>query len=647
MTNPVFFINISFIILLITGILLIIIRLFKKKWNRYIPIGGILIAGCFAYYPLVDKTGEISQVVDVITKSGQMFVLNLDYGEIAAGLLKYPPNIAMPYQILLAVLNLIAPVCTAVIILSLIGDLLAYWKIGLFCFQDRHVFSHLNEKTWALAKSMKRNNVSGIFIFCGLNRMKREENPYYEEARRNECIIIDNHVVAVHPARYGFSNYYLISENGCENTCQALNLMDQFKGRKGVKIFVMSNETETEYLLDKKMKEHGKDVVNLHHINEVQFVSYDLLYQNPLFSVVLPERKKVSMLIIGSGYFGLEVLKNTLWCSRTKENYSFEVTVIDKNITNGIGQFIRSCPDLDLKEYNITFHEKSIDADTIDLIDHLEKLLEEKDECYNYIVIATNFDDTNIKAALDIRSWYQRKKYQANISVAIRDELKYDLIKKLQDDEKSETIVKIFPFACINQMYSYEKILNNPLEKMGVCVNAVYEQTYDKSQNQYIEINYANATAKWRKLILQKKRSSMALALFIKYVLWMRGYSITVSSNENMQFSESEINDYAKLEHDRWNAYQLTEGFYRWKYEDFINQENQKRKLNGENVPINARFDVGRLHACITDWDTILQMDRELGTCFAEYDREFIRNIPQIISGFTGEFKYQYGIKKI
>ena len=99
--------------------------------------------------------------------------------------------------------------------------------------------------------------------------------------------------------------------------------------------------------------------------------------------------------------------------------------------------------------------------------------------------------------------------------------------------------------------------------------------------------------------------------------------------------TEDEINKYAELEHQRWCTYQLIEGYYPWKYDDFI------QSCECTTV-YSTRDEKRRLHACITDWNTIQKIDDEIGSCYAEYNKRYIKMIPNIITGFNGEFGYQY-----
>ncbi|MDV0441598.1 hypothetical protein [Methanorbis furvi] len=633
----------SYAILAATLIFLIVFRLFRKKWYRSIPVLGIFLAGVAAYYPLSQEYSVFSTLVHAIVESWQMFLLEINYGDVLSHLAGNSEELITGYEILLAILHLLAPVCTAVIILSVIGDYLAYGKIWIFRFTDRHIFSDLNEKTLSLIRDMKTHKVPGSYIICGLSRSEREENLLYEEAKKCGCIIIDRSVQNVPPAHKKKTSYYLISSDGSINLDLALSLMEKsasHKNRDNIRIYVTSNETEAEYLLDQKTQTLGNNAVYTRHIDEPQLMAYELLYDNPLYLAVTDDWKNVSMLLIGAGYVGLEVLKSSLWCSRTNGQYTFSATVADKNAERTHSLFVRDCPALEPNDYNLTFLKDDIDAETADLIN----LLEKNKGNYNYIVIATNDDEINIRAALDIQAWYYKQNYPAYISVVIRDIQKYKLLTEVQKKSQN-TSVKIFPFGCSERMYSHEKIIENKLEQRAVCINETYNLVGNSNPD---KPDYTKALASWKELPLLKKRSSTALAVFIKYVLWMRGYEIsTTEENETYQITDHELEEYSQLEHQRWNAYTLTEGYYPFEYDKLISHKNNLAHINGDlTKKLYVKDENKRLHGCITDWDTICKIAKDVNGNYAEYDRNFIRRIPQIISGYNGTFGYKYYIRK-
>ena len=159
-------------------------------------------------------------------------------------------------------------------------------------------------------------------------------------------------------------------------------------------------------------------------------------------------------------------------------------------------------------------------------------------------------------------------------------------------------------------MYTYEKILNNPLEKMGVCVNAVYSHTWRKCGGNNSEITYDNAIAEWRVLNLQKKRSSMALALLSPSIssgwedirsLVQHRWVFSAIRNRNWYLCKAGT---WKMECIYLNRKGFIDGHIRISWARMI----RRKKMNGGDVSIKAGIEADRLHACITDWDTILKM---------------------------------------
>lgn len=632
--NIIFSLSISLLILLLTCGIFIGCRVWLHKWFQAIPTLGIFISGFVSFIPLNEDNNLFITIISSILDSVKLFVLENSYLETIANLTYLLGYNYLFGEFVFALLYVSAPICTAVIILSLISDYLIYARLKIPTTKNKYVFSSLNEKTLALSQSMKKNGMVGLYIFCSVERSKREQNILYDIAKKNNFIVIERNILSIPPAKKKDTLYFVISDNSSENLDITLSLMEKHQDYKNVKIFITSNEAEDEALLDNKNMKLKNNNVNLRHINETQLMAYELLQENPLYNAIQNDGNHISMLIIGGGKIGREILKNSLWCSQSLR-YTFDVTVIDKNIQRVEGIFTRQCPAIKKDDYNILFHHENIDADTDEII----KFIENNNGKYNYIVIATSNDETNIKTAFDLQSWYMRNNHDAIISVNVRDEQKYNLITKVKSDQKYTTNVQLFPFGCNILMYSYEKIIDSALEKMAICINGIYKETYEHNHspnNDWI-LTQDSVLEDWRYLKLQKRRSSMALAVFIKYIIWMENGELTVDCLTNqLHISNEKLIELAKLEHKRWCIYQLIEGFYPWDYSEY--QESVEFKTGKTNN------EVKRIHACITDWNTMLKIDNNGGFSFSEYDKEYVKHIPDIISGFNGLFGYQYGI---
>ncbi|MDD3064189.1 MAG: hypothetical protein PHX50_15435, partial [Massilibacteroides sp.] len=646
-----------FIVMMVTAILILLAYFGffiychhkDKKWYKPIIILGVIFSGFFAILPLYLIQGEdgLTSVILSIFATLKMFFFSVPY-ETFYDILQSQNDTILTnfYRILLTGIFLLAPLCTATVILSLVGNYITYAKIGIHRFKNRCVFSELNEKSFSLASSMKKDNLykKGMYIFCGMNRDVRHTHPLYTKAQKEGFYVIDKDILQIKPAFYKKTHYYLFSANEDENIDTGLYLMEKYKERTNVMICVLSDEKESEYLLDKKTEELKTKNINLLQVNEQRGMTFDLLFNNPLYSV-LDHGDNVSMLIIGGGELGLEVLKNSLWCSRSGGKYSFDVTIVDTDIKLSQGRFTRDCPGISLEDYHVSFYPEDINAETSSLL----SLIEEQKGRFNYIVVVTDDDEINIKTALDLRALYLRNQWYADISIAIRNDQKYSLMLKAKEDSK-DTSVKIFPFGSSLRMFTYEKLNGNIWGKYAKCINMIYENTYLENIGKSTDTSLKTCNSLWNKLPLQKKRSSRAHAIYLKYSLWLQGYSIEYHPSDDAvsdhQISDEEILEYAKIEHERWNTFTLIEGFLPWNYEAIKRlPENEKALAAGNFQSVKTQDKLLRLHGCITDWDTLVQMDTELKTSFVNYDIELVKHIPDIISGYDGTLGYHTIIK--
>lgn len=620
-----------------------------RTWLKPIIILGVVFSGIVTVIPLwnIQYGDWIVSLILASFTALRMFFLSANYNVLYTAIESQGDSFfTTGYEIWLSLIFLLAPLCTATVLISLLGDYIKYAKICFSRFKTLYVFSELNEKSFSLASSMKNEGgVEGLYIFCGLSRNARNEHPLYTQTVKEGFYVVDKEILRIKPADKKKTHYYLFSSNNDKNVDTALNLMEMWKGCKNILICILSNEKESEYLLDRKNAELEDLKVNILHLNEMRAMAFDLLFNNPLYTVLGPDNN-VSMLIIGGGELGLEVLKNSLWCSRSGGKYSFDVTIVDKDISLSYGRFTRDCPCISSSDYHITFHRQDMDAETGDLL----SFIEEQKGRFNYIVIATDDDEINIKTALDLRASYLRNHWHADISVAIRNDLKFSLMLGVKDDAAAAS-VRIFPFGSNVRMFAYKKLKSNIWEKYAKCINMIYENIYRENVGLPTDFSVEAYNSFWKDLTLQKKRSSRTHAVFLQYSLWLQGYGIdykpAAGEVSDYRISEKEISEYAKIEHDRWNTFTLTEGFFPWDYEAIKKLPKNARAIAaGDLRSVETQNKDLRLHGCITDWDTLIQMDNELKTSFVDYDLVLVEKIPDIISGLDGSLGYHTIIKK-
>ena len=145
----------------------IAVLFFRYKRKRILTPNRVLILGtCGAasimLYPLYLNTLEGSLTLEKYVKTGlvslqhaiRLFAFDGDYRDIVDMVKGLEPEIQMLYTMLGAVLYLIAPILTVGLILSFFQNLTSYLYYICSFWKKTHVFSELNEKSLALAKSI-------------------------------------------------------------------------------------------------------------------------------------------------------------------------------------------------------------------------------------------------------------------------------------------------------------------------------------------------------------------------------------------------------------------------------------------------------------------------------------------------------------
>ena len=85
-----------------------------------------------------------------------------------------------------------------------------------------------------------------------------------------------------------------------------------------------------------------------------------MLFNHPLFNEISKEDKISSILIVGAGKTGCELLKTCLWCGQLGNDYRLEITVIDKNADSVEKTFQLECPEFFNGEYKISFIQSDV-----------------------------------------------------------------------------------------------------------------------------------------------------------------------------------------------------------------------------------------------------------------------------------------------
>ena len=576
----------------------IAVLFFRYKRKRILTPNRALILGTWAsasvmFYPLYLR--ELEGVVSVaeyikaglvsIQHSIRLFAFDGDYMDIVDMANGLEPEIQTLYTLLGAILYLAAPILTVGLILSFFKNLTSYVHYVFSFWQHTHVFSDLNEKSLALAKSIDDvNNKKGkgekrkykfwkkaLIVFTDVTLKDDEENlELLEEAKEIGAILFTKDLESIKYRNRHLSfrkvNFYLISDDEEEKIRHAESIMHDYDISGKIELRLFSDDIRSELLLA------AKDVKNMKviRVNDIQSLVYHNLDNHGLrlfenAREINQSEKMISAVIVGLGKYGLEMLKALIWfCQMTGYRIKINAFDVDEHAEENL---VTMCPELMSKNrqdisgearYEIKIHS-GIDTNSPVFFD---KLSEIKDATYVFVCLGE--DEVNLSTAVKIRTACERIPYTGDYHKPDIETVVYDSnirnhmgVKWGEErehlDEHKESINGVTNFknqnynihiiGDLDHFYSVDTLMNFELENIA---KAEHCSNYPESTFWKYEYYY---------------RSSLARALHTKV-------------------RRALLVDNAELEHKRWNAYMRTEGY----------------QYSGNSQDATTRNDLGKLH---------------------------------------------------
>ena len=391
------------------------------------------------------------------------------------------------------------------------------------------------------------------------------------------------------------------------------------------------------YYKNRLVAEWQDEPLKIRFIDEIALFCNNLIFNHPLYD--LPDdRKDISVLLVGCGRLGTQMLKTVAWCGQI-DGYTLKIRILDKEAKKIEEDFYSQYPEME--NYNIKF-EDNVDINSKEFE---KKIIDCSDA--TFVCVATGSDELNISTAENIYRILRRNYsgYTPPIFTRIRK-----IIKSENFAEKGSYLYdrNIYLFGTTSSIFSNETLFNSQLENLAFAVHLCYNWSLDKSKEsfEYQKALYDFYTSEY------SRRSSMAAALHIPSKL----KSIGIQTKNTLP-CEADVYDFEKLletkviikseketttktkkevlienEHERWNAFMRSEGFRTVDFETVKKYAPYTRSHKDE---------AAKLHPCITSWtdlDTLQQQYNELQkklylkkSNFKEYDEKLVVEIPEII----------------
>ena len=390
------------------------------------------------------------------------------------------------YTFLGIFLYLFAPILTFGLILSIFKNIFAYIRYNLSGARNVHIFSELNEKSLALAKSISDKKKNPFvkdprIIFADiLDKNEEEHLDLVAAARDINAILFRQDITAIRFRkwnwRHAFKYFYLISDDESEKIAHMEYLISRYCNVKNTKLYVFSDEEESKCFLDSYPDDEKREMLlDVIRVNDIRSLIYHNLDKNGLrlfeHSVKCEnsEERIIHAAVVGFGKYGKEMIKALLWYTQLP-GYRLKLTVFDEkeDQSDAKEEFKGMCPAINVieedKKENETAPAQTPENDmryeirfvackegTAEFYEKLGKL-----EDLTYVFVALGKDSLNISATMGIRDFLTKCKMFPDIETVVYDSKLKERIGADWDNDYSEMITK-----CNEKLEKIEAELKN------------------------------------------------------------------------------------------------------------------------------------------------------------------------------------------
>ncbi|MBP5372819.1 MAG: hypothetical protein J6Y44_01360 [Clostridia bacterium] len=527
------------------------------------------------YYYEGDHIRIIKAVFISIYKTITMFTGSGDFDSIidaTAGLGEFIRDF---YRIIFAVVFFIAPILTFGFVMLFFKNTRARVKY-LFSFRKNvYVFSELNAKSVILAEDIKKVDKNSAIIFTGVD--KNNESEWYERASDLKSIIFSFDITSLKFKKTRKNKklrIFLFTEDDETNLSQFEEVYKKVKDLDNAEIRYLAMTSQSGLAISKNKERK----VKIYRINYNSFFIYRYLYEKgtAIFDNTVAERdgkKVISIIIVGVGVIGKLLLKAYVWYAQMY-GYYLKINAFD---SDGLieEKLAHECPELlDPRfnkqeifgdaQYDITIHS-GVSAGTREFDEELKKI-----DDASFVFVSMNGDEKNISAAIDLRMQFERIGLHPVINAVVNSD-KEEYFKNATNFKGERFDVSFI--GDYKDLYSYKSIIANDLE-----VDALNRHLRFMSEESFwaYEYNYC---------------SSCAAAIHAKAKVHC---GIVGADGTEGELTPSELEDIARLEHMRWNAWMRGEGYV----------------YSGSPDP-NSRKDLAKMHHDLIPYGALNEGDKD------------------------------------
>ena len=603
----------------------------RKDLKRAVRCSGVcaflmLMAGIYPYY--ADKSYAVGLT---LAESMCAMLLNSNPGEILAGFDSFNVAYIGIYKAVLLVLLIVAPLFTVGITLSFFSERFTRLLYRLrSAFGDTYLFSAINERTLSIAEDIVKTHKKAVVVFA-LRALKEDfDAECLARIKEIGAYVLNDDIVHIKHSLHHTRNYYLLDTESGENLDAGLRLYQKYSGEHTDKVnmWLYSQNEISEVIFD-----HLYETFNVRLINEGGLIARALANDYPLYDAI--EEGRLSLLVVGGGNIGLEILRTLTMCSALGDKVRVEINLIDLNGERARAVLEKTSPEL-AEKWNIRFH--SADIKTASFASVLDGIRP------TYIVVSLGSEALNMEAALYIRRKYGMKNGLPRIHALV--------------DHKSME-EQILPNLCVTDWkYNGEKhrFDGTPVCSFAITAFGSYEDTYkdlrigasyrdclavavNAAGRGIIEVNSEITpdvlTDLYNQVCFYKDYSD-AFAVSIPYKLWLLGLTLVEDGQGDLSALENALvhgaDQLRKQENRRYEAFMRSKG-----WTQLPPSEVTDGRLSDKLMKRYARLDDRHTKT----------LEKMTGRNFVQEDLETVLRLPAIIRLANMLYGKLYSVRKI
>jgi len=521
------------------------------------------------------------------------------------------------------VLNFVAPVAGGAVVLEILASIFPKLRLSLSFLnakREKLYFSHLDEKSLALAKSLYAEEPSGrkkpVIIFC--NTPEDINGEWKTAAKQLGAVCVEEDLAHIKKNRRGSRRFFLMSENETENLWIITSLTDAYNRQFLEKTEICYFATGDAYIqVEKTLRDQLTELYGFRTSDLPIFIPIrsdrnlisNLLTQIPLYEPLVGKPKNadgtqnLTVTILGSGFFGTQMFLSTYWFGQmlncnlnirvisqeTEEEFWSKIDYINPEIRHTTIEgdpILRINRKGDMAPAYAKVDYMQCDAKSSVLI---TKLADEKDPILktDYFFVSLGSDDENISVANTIR------KYVGAHRVTSKEWVRAVIAYVVYDPELSETLnrtnrhrfatdgvdVYMRAVGSLSELYSVKNVFMTQFELLAQKTHKNYASLQNRkavaqAHQKRVKDDYKYWASLSRSMHVMYKLYSMGLVDYSvfdgdytpeiyerKLLKAYNAYGALVCRRVDHTQYALPLHEMAWLEHRRWNAFTRVMGY--------------------------------------------------------------------------------------